>query len=221
MIWVVSSAVEHCLHTAGVTGSIPVPPTKFARTALKKALRQMPRAFFFCCLTSSRALGARAVQSENASRPQQELVWRNTGRRSKDAETSGEPSSEGKITPRKVGHSTSGHHRPQHQSFCLRIGLLHAALPKEPPHFAAAPGLCGKRGITIDALPFLSANVFAFNLPAARWQNSQSRSCAALRRRARRRVRRGAGAGHNLALHPRLAPTRLSRKRPRPRMSVQ
>jgi hypothetical protein len=24
---VVSSAVEHCLHTAGVTGSIPVPPT--------------------------------------------------------------------------------------------------------------------------------------------------------------------------------------------------
>ena len=23
----VSSAVEHCLHTAGVTGSIPVPPT--------------------------------------------------------------------------------------------------------------------------------------------------------------------------------------------------
>ncbi len=27
MIWVVSSAVEHCLHTAGVTGSIPVPPT--------------------------------------------------------------------------------------------------------------------------------------------------------------------------------------------------
>ena len=26
--WVVSSAVEHCLHTAGVTGSNPVPPTK-------------------------------------------------------------------------------------------------------------------------------------------------------------------------------------------------
>ncbi len=25
--WAVSSAVEHCLHTAGVTGSIPVPPT--------------------------------------------------------------------------------------------------------------------------------------------------------------------------------------------------
>src|SRR5204863_4602356 len=25
---VVSSAVEHCLHTAGATGSIPVPPTK-------------------------------------------------------------------------------------------------------------------------------------------------------------------------------------------------
>jgi hypothetical protein len=23
----VSSAVEHCFHTAGVTGSIPVPPT--------------------------------------------------------------------------------------------------------------------------------------------------------------------------------------------------
>jgi hypothetical protein len=26
--WAVSSAVEHCFHTAGVTGSIPVPPTK-------------------------------------------------------------------------------------------------------------------------------------------------------------------------------------------------
>ena len=28
-LWAVSSAVEHCLHTAGVTGSIPVPPTIF------------------------------------------------------------------------------------------------------------------------------------------------------------------------------------------------
>ena len=27
--WAVSSAVEHCFHTAGVTGSIPVPPTKY------------------------------------------------------------------------------------------------------------------------------------------------------------------------------------------------
>ena len=27
-LWAVSSAVEHCFHTAGVTGSIPVPPTK-------------------------------------------------------------------------------------------------------------------------------------------------------------------------------------------------
>ena len=26
-IWAVSSAVEHCFHTAGATGSIPVPPT--------------------------------------------------------------------------------------------------------------------------------------------------------------------------------------------------
>ena len=25
--WAVSSAVEHCFHTAGVTGSNPVPPT--------------------------------------------------------------------------------------------------------------------------------------------------------------------------------------------------
>ncbi len=29
---VVSSAVEHCLHTAGATGSIPVPPTKINRS---------------------------------------------------------------------------------------------------------------------------------------------------------------------------------------------
>jgi hypothetical protein len=28
-IWVVSSAVEHCLHTAGVTSSNLVPPTKY------------------------------------------------------------------------------------------------------------------------------------------------------------------------------------------------
>lgn len=26
--WAVSSVVEHCLHTAGVVGSKPIPPTK-------------------------------------------------------------------------------------------------------------------------------------------------------------------------------------------------
>ena len=31
--WAVSSAVEHCFHTAGVTGSIPVPPTTLERFA--------------------------------------------------------------------------------------------------------------------------------------------------------------------------------------------
>ena len=30
--WAVSSAVEHCFHTAGVTGSIPVPPTTTQRS---------------------------------------------------------------------------------------------------------------------------------------------------------------------------------------------
>lgn len=29
----VSSGVEHCLHTAGVTGSIPVPRTRFLQKA--------------------------------------------------------------------------------------------------------------------------------------------------------------------------------------------
>jgi hypothetical protein len=29
--WAVSSAVEHCFHTAGATGSIPVPPTRNQR----------------------------------------------------------------------------------------------------------------------------------------------------------------------------------------------
>jgi hypothetical protein len=32
---VVSSAVEHCLHTAGVTGSIPVPPTSIQPKSLE------------------------------------------------------------------------------------------------------------------------------------------------------------------------------------------
>ncbi len=36
MIWVVSSAVEHCLHTAGVTGSIPVPPTRFEGPTMRR-----------------------------------------------------------------------------------------------------------------------------------------------------------------------------------------
>jgi hypothetical protein len=36
----VSSAVEHCFHTAGVTGSIPVPPTKISNLdALRSAVR--------------------------------------------------------------------------------------------------------------------------------------------------------------------------------------
>jgi hypothetical protein len=33
---VVSSAVEHCLHTAGVTGSIPVPPTRIGRAGNRR-----------------------------------------------------------------------------------------------------------------------------------------------------------------------------------------
>ncbi len=37
--WAVSSAVEHCFHTAGVTGSIPVPPT-----IQRDNLRQVPDA---------------------------------------------------------------------------------------------------------------------------------------------------------------------------------
>lgn len=171
----------------------------------------------------SRALSAKVVESEYASRSQQKLVWGNTGHRTKDAETSGKHSFGGEITWRKVGHSTARPkpHPPQHQSFCVRTGLHHAAYPKEPPSLRSGSGLCGKRSINVDALPSLPADAFAVNLSAARRQSSQSRSCAALRRRVRRRVRRGAGAGHNLAPPPRPAPARLSHKRPRPCMSVQ
>ena len=49
--WARSSAGEHCFHTAGVTGSIPVPPTKFASNRKRKALWQSPRAFFLCRLS--------------------------------------------------------------------------------------------------------------------------------------------------------------------------
>ncbi len=60
--WAVSSAVEHCLHTAGVTGSIPVPPTKIEALAtcvpgLFAFRRWLALAF---CLT---ALPAQAVSS--------------------------------------------------------------------------------------------------------------------------------------------------------------
>lgn len=37
----VSSAVEHCLHTAGVTGSIPVPPTRINYGLHFMCFRQM------------------------------------------------------------------------------------------------------------------------------------------------------------------------------------
>src|SRR6202035_1585110 len=46
--WAVSSAVEHCFHTAGVTGSIPVPPTTIInglgdfRFSVRKTVRKMP-----------------------------------------------------------------------------------------------------------------------------------------------------------------------------------
>ena len=36
--WAVSSAVEHCFHTAGATGSIPVPPTNCLRSCLEQRL---------------------------------------------------------------------------------------------------------------------------------------------------------------------------------------
>src|ERR1700722_7767902 len=47
LLWMVSSAVEHCLHTAGVTGSIPVPSTRFADTA-EKSPRRFAGGFFHC-----------------------------------------------------------------------------------------------------------------------------------------------------------------------------
>src|SRR5690606_33377546 len=42
LAWAVSSVVEHCLHTAGVTGSNPVPPTM-----LKKPRLLQPGLLFF------------------------------------------------------------------------------------------------------------------------------------------------------------------------------
>src|SRR3984957_7847113 len=41
--WAVSSAVEHCFHTAGVTGSIPVPPTIKSKTYVRSPLGQSLR----------------------------------------------------------------------------------------------------------------------------------------------------------------------------------
>jgi hypothetical protein len=46
---VVSSAVEHCLHTAGVTGSIPVPPTR------QKPSQSLDSEGFFFCLARHHA----------------------------------------------------------------------------------------------------------------------------------------------------------------------
>ena len=40
----VSSAVEHCLHTAGVTGSIPVPPTNVRVVSSRTPIRFSDRA---------------------------------------------------------------------------------------------------------------------------------------------------------------------------------
>ncbi len=45
----VSSAVEHCLHTAGVTGSIPVPPTRICKQLQVERLGAR-RAFLLCGL---------------------------------------------------------------------------------------------------------------------------------------------------------------------------
>ena len=45
LYWAVSSAVEHCLHTAGVTGSNPVPPTNDIMYG--KALRHLRVALSF------------------------------------------------------------------------------------------------------------------------------------------------------------------------------
>ena len=53
----VSSAVEHCLHTAGVAGSKPAPPTR--KVFESKALREIARPFF---MPDSGRYGNRRVQ---------------------------------------------------------------------------------------------------------------------------------------------------------------
>src|SRR5215469_14917564 len=48
--WAVSSAVEHCFHTAGATGSIPVPPTIQKRRRNKDLGSFLDR----CCFLNGR-----------------------------------------------------------------------------------------------------------------------------------------------------------------------
>ena len=55
--WAVSSVVEHCLHTAGVTSSKLVPPTKnifkfFKYIAAKAALGLFAKVVGDCCLAT-------------------------------------------------------------------------------------------------------------------------------------------------------------------------
>nr|CUV18489.1 protein of unknown function [Ralstonia solanacearum] len=74
----VSSAVEHCLHTAGVTGSIPVPPTKFSTNVNQRCPETRDssrlRGFFLarnakvCPLTAGGKWGAILRASDRLSR---------------------------------------------------------------------------------------------------------------------------------------------------------
>src|ERR1700741_4058284 len=61
--WAVSSAVEHCFHTAGATGSIPVPPTILHQAArgasVSPIVSRLPTAVAAFWTVSSRTCGLR------------------------------------------------------------------------------------------------------------------------------------------------------------------
>ena len=71
--WAVSSAVEHCLHTAGVTGSIPVPPTKgildlgVKTSILFHLQRQRVRCYIFACTVLPARVGDSSVSPLHTS----------------------------------------------------------------------------------------------------------------------------------------------------------
>ena len=65
LVRAVSSAVEHCLHTAGVTGSIPVPPTTFCGPHERHETRTATGSAGFLLPISNYANGIKLVLVRN------------------------------------------------------------------------------------------------------------------------------------------------------------
>ena len=106
----VSSAVEHCFHTAGATGSIPVPPTIKNRRRNRDLGSHLDRCYFLngpLRGTFGTVLGQSLWRFPGETPTRRSVLWRP----SRNAANSGESRSGANVRPPKPVRPAIGTHR--------------------------------------------------------------------------------------------------------------